>query len=136
MTVRVLMLIYRNPAMTPEEFQRHYEEIHMPEFLKVAGDTFPLSHTRRYIPRSAKPQDSSAGKEPYPAVVIGGNQADAQIDCVTELIFRDREHMQSYFELPHAPGAAARLEKDAENFAAKYPVMIVEDCRETRAPKL
>ncbi|KAI0139527.1 hypothetical protein F4776DRAFT_616600 [Hypoxylon sp. NC0597] len=131
MTIRVLMLVYRRPDLTPEQFRKHYEEIHMPLTREVAGDTFPLSHTRRYIPRSATPQDTTDGKEKYPAIVAGGNPADVQVDCVTELIFRDKEHLQSYFEMPHAPGAAAKLEAEAENFAAKYPTMIVEDCVET-----
>ncbi|KAI0835770.1 hypothetical protein F5Y06DRAFT_275337 [Hypoxylon sp. FL0890] len=131
MTIRVLMLVYRRPDLTPEQFRKHYEEIHMPLTREIAGDTFPISHIRRYIPRSASSQNSSDGKEQYPAIVAGGNPADVQVDCVTELIFRDKEHLQSYFEMPHAPGAAARLEAEAENFAAKYPTIIVEDCMET-----
>ncbi|KAI1371359.1 hypothetical protein F4677DRAFT_313571 [Hypoxylon crocopeplum] len=132
MVVRVLMLIYRRPDLTPNQFRKHYEEIHMPLTREVAGNTFPLSHTRQYIPRSAMPQDSPAGKERYLAIVAGGNPADVQVDCVTELIFRDKEHLQSYFEMPHAPGAAAKLEAEAENFTAKYPTVIVEDTRDTR----
>ncbi|KAI1089477.1 hypothetical protein F5B19DRAFT_467166 [Rostrohypoxylon terebratum] len=123
MVIRVLMLIYRKPGLTPEQFRKHYEEIHMPLTRKVAGDTFPLSHIRRYIPRSTSAQ--------YPAIVAGGEPEAVHVDCVTELIFRDKEHLQSYFEMPHAPGAAAQLEEEAKNFAAKYPTVIVENWMET-----
>ncbi|KAI1390638.1 uncharacterized protein F4822DRAFT_156581 [Hypoxylon trugodes] len=131
MVVRVLMLIHRKSGLTPQQFQKHYEEIHMPLTKEVAGETFPISHIRRYIPRSVSPQDSSTEKKQYSAVVAWGNPADVEIDCVTELIFRDKKHLQSYFEMPHAPGAAARLEAEAENFAEKYTTIIVEECRET-----
>ncbi|KAI1774305.1 hypothetical protein F4818DRAFT_419551 [Hypoxylon cercidicola] len=133
MVTRVLMLIYRKPDQTPEQFRKHYEEIHMPLTKDLAGDTFPLSHTRRYIPRPASAPDSSTGTKEYPAVVLGGNPADVEVDCVTELIFRDKEHMQSYFVLPNAPGAAAKLEEEAENFVSKYQTILIEDCAESIA---
>ncbi|KAI1406383.1 hypothetical protein F4819DRAFT_441425 [Hypoxylon fuscum] len=131
MAIKVLMLIYRKPDLTPAEFRKHYEDVHMPLTKKVAGDTFPLSHTRRYIPRATTPQDLSATTEKYPPVVLGGNPADVGVDCVTELVFRDKKHMQLYFEMPHSPGAAAKLEEEADNFAAKYPTVLIEDCAET-----
>ncbi|KAI1099128.1 hypothetical protein F4804DRAFT_322826 [Jackrogersella minutella] len=131
MVIRVLMLIYRRPDLTPEQFRRHYEDIHIPLTRKLAANTFPLSHIRRYIPRSTSPQYSSTSNEQYPAMVSGGDPEAVQVDCVTELIFRDKKHLLSYFEMPHAPGAAAQLEAEARNFAAKYPTIIVEDCMET-----
>ncbi|XXH00016.1 hypothetical protein Hte_006357 [Hypoxylon texense] len=131
MVTRVLMLIYRRPDLTPEQFRKHYEEIHMPLTKDLTGDTFPLSHTRRYIPRSASTPDSSTSTTEYPAIVLGGNSADVEVDCVTELIFRDKEHMQSYFVLPNAPGAAVKLEEEADNFVAKYQTILIEDCAET-----
>ncbi|KAI1458970.1 hypothetical protein F4805DRAFT_423186 [Annulohypoxylon moriforme] len=132
MVIRVLMLIYRKPELTPEQFRKHYEEIHMPLTRKVAGNTFPLSHIRRYIPRSTPTQQSPTNSDQYPAIVAGGEPEAVHVDCVTELIFRDKQHLQSYFEMPHAPGAAAQLEEEAKNFAAKYPTVIVEDWMETR----
>ncbi|KAI6080829.1 hypothetical protein F4821DRAFT_265511 [Hypoxylon rubiginosum] len=131
MVTRVLMLIYRKPDLNPEQFRKHYEEIHMPLTKDLAGETFPLSHTRRYIPRPTPAPDASSGTGEYPAIVLGGNPADVGVDCVTELIFRDKEHMQSYFVLPDAPGAAAKLEEEAENFVAKYQTILIEDCAES-----
>ncbi|KAL7624820.1 hypothetical protein AAE478_004034 [Parahypoxylon ruwenzoriense] len=137
MTIRVLMLVYRRPDLSPQQFRKHYEEVHMPLTREVAGDTFPLTHIRRYIPRSTTPKNHSTDKDPYLAVVAGGNPFDVEVDCVTELIFRDREHLRSYFEMPHAPGAAGKLEEEAKNFAVKYPTIIIEDCMETTpTPKL
>ncbi|KAI0159939.1 hypothetical protein GGR52DRAFT_169752 [Hypoxylon sp. FL1284] len=134
MAIRVLMLIYRRPDLTPEQFRQHYEDIHMPLTKELTGDTFPISHTRRYIPRSAPSApapDSSNSKGEYPAIVLGGNSADVGVDCVTELIFRDKDQMQLYFTLPNSPGAAAKLEEEAENFVARFQTILVEDCAET-----
>ena len=51
MTVSILLLAYRKPGTTPEQFQAYYEEKHVGLVKELAGEDYPLSHTRRYIQR-------------------------------------------------------------------------------------
>ena len=106
MTYTVVMLVYRNPQMTPDKFRDHYENKHIPFMKKLLGVSFPLSHSRRYILRS-----DADGK--HAATIVAGTQADFEFDCVSELKFESEADFQSM----------SALLSSAENSAA-----VGEDC--------
>jgi hypothetical protein len=51
MALRVLIIAYRKPGLTPDEFRTRYEA-HAMLIKRLAGDTFPISHRRTYITRT------------------------------------------------------------------------------------
>ncbi|RSL55246.1 hypothetical protein CEP54_009494 [Fusarium duplospermum] len=106
MTYIVLMLVYRNPQMTPDQFKDHYENKHIPLMKKFLGASFPLSHSRRYILRTEE-------NGQHTATVLAGTQADFEFDCVSELKFESEANFQSM----------SALLSSAENSAA-----VGEDC--------
>ncbi|KAI0475632.1 EthD domain-containing protein [Xylariaceae sp. FL0804] len=114
-SVRVVALIYRKPDLTPEQFKDYYERNHMPLVRALTGDGFPLRHTRRYIPRTRL----TTGPGPhgaYPATVISGSPSEFGFDCIAELAFRDRAHLQAYFAALLRPEVSARLTADCVRF--------------------
>ncbi|RSM20099.1 hypothetical protein CDV31_000893 [Fusarium ambrosium] len=106
MTYTVVMLVYRNPQMTPDQFKDHYENKHIPLMKKLLGASFPISHSRRYILRT-----EADGQ--HAATVLAGTQADFEFDCVSELKFESEANFQSM----------SALLSSAENSAA-----VGEDC--------
>ncbi|KIX10706.1 uncharacterized protein Z518_01790 [Rhinocladiella mackenziei CBS 650.93] len=127
MTCRVLILVYRKPGMTPEDFKRHYETVHIPLVREIAGPTFPLSHVRRYIRRTKQPDGT------YSAALLSGVQGDFGFDAVSELTYEDEVAFRESFAAMNAPEAAKRISEDCAMFMdqSKAPVVLLEDCVET-----
>ncbi|CAI7640941.1 unnamed protein product [Penicillium discolor] len=61
MPVKMLVYLYRNPHLTPEEFKKCYEA-HIKLVKKIAGGDFPLSHHRNYISRNTVAYQAFAAK--------------------------------------------------------------------------
>ncbi|KAH6884505.1 EthD domain-containing protein [Thelonectria olida] len=109
MTYTVMMLVHRNPSLTPTQFKDHYENIHIPLMQTLTGAHFPLSHTRRYIQRS------SSGSE-YPATVLQGAQSDFDYDCMSELKFETEAGFQNMSALLGSPELASTVSEDCGAF--------------------
>ena len=133
MSYRILLLAYRKPGTTPEEFKAHYEGTHMPLVRALAGEHYPLSHTRRYIHRAPGRGETERNAQ-YPASIIMGTQADFDFDAISELTFEDQAAFQSFFDFMTQPENAAKLAADEELFLdrSKMPIVIVGDCIETK----
>jgi hypothetical protein len=125
----LLLFAYRKPGTTPEHFYNYYENVHMKLIKELAGDTFPLSHTRRYVHRTeaavaaatpdAEAKASTSGtvrNAGYPATVFRGEQADFEYDCCVEIVFEDQAAVQAFTARMAEPERAARLAADEENF--------------------
>jgi len=127
----LLLFAYRKPGTTPEHFYEYYENVHIKLIKELAGDTFPLSHTRRYVHRTkaaapapasgpdaeSKASTTSAGRNAeYPATVFLGEQTDFEYDCCSEIIFEDEAAMHAFKDRMAEPERAARVAADEENF--------------------
>lgn len=128
MAFTVMMLVFRNPAMTPDQFKEHYENIHIPLMKSLAGDIFPLAHTRHYIQRAG----SADG---YPATVLTGGQSDFNFDCVSTLSFEDQAGFEKMSSLLSEPEIAPKVGEDCGTFmdaARTKTVIIGETTKATR----
>ncbi|KAM5372123.1 hypothetical protein ACJZ2D_007656 [Fusarium nematophilum] len=112
MPYNVLMLAYRKPTLSPKEFYHHYETIHIPLVKSLAGASFPLSHTRRYIQRSeAKEQEGG-----YPALLLSGSQQDFDYDVMIELSFEDEEAFHRFGRTMGEPDVQTAVAEDCGRF--------------------
>ncbi|KAJ5503855.1 Dimeric alpha-beta barrel [Penicillium fimorum] len=111
MPVKILVFLYRNPHLTPEEFKKRYEA-HVKLVKKLAGEDFPLSHHRNYIARTAVeiPPDGSTARNAFtPATILRGRQPDFDFDAYAELTFADQVAYQAFAAKIYAPDAAAQI---------------------------
>ncbi|KAF2759928.1 hypothetical protein EJ05DRAFT_499119 [Pseudovirgaria hyperparasitica] len=96
MTFTVLALENRNPSISFEEFQTHWDEKFLPFFKSIVGDTFPVSHTRYYVKQDVptgqnQQQDNQTSSVRNPMTFMGA-PSECDFDCVVVLVFRDEEH--------------------------------------------
>ncbi|KAJ4258885.1 hypothetical protein NW762_007972 [Fusarium torreyae] len=127
MTFHVLMLVYRNPALTPSQFKDHYENTHIPLMKSLTGNFFPISHTRRYIQRAG-------GDEAHAASVLGGSQNDFDFDCFSELKFENEDGFKTMSALLAGPELSPQVGEDCAAFmdAAKTKVVVLGEVVESR----
>jgi hypothetical protein len=118
MSFRFLLFITRKPTLTPAEFQSHWDTKHVELLKSIAGDAFPLTHTRHYIRRTA--HDSS-----WPAAVLVGTQEDFTYDGIAELVFPSEAAFQTFFSIVSAPEAAARIAADESTFIIREQMKAV-----------
>ncbi|KAI1812335.1 EthD domain-containing protein [Poronia punctata] len=120
----LLLFAYRKPGTTPEHFYSYYENVHIKLIKELAGDTFPLTHTRRYIHRT-KGQGTTERNAEYPATVFLGDQADFEYDCCSEMVFEDEAALYAFKERMAEPERVARIATDEENFLDRTRLPIV-----------
>lgn len=133
MTAKVFIVAYRKPGISPEGFKTHYEA-HIANLKKLAGDTFPLSHKRNYIARTATVVEGATERNATtPAVVIAGQQSDFDFDAQAELTFASQEALQAFVAKVQAPEAAAQIAEDEEKFLdrSKLSIALLGDVIET-----
>jgi hypothetical protein len=118
MTYNILLLVTRNPAITPAEFKSHWEK-HIELLKQHAGEHFPISHTRRCISRPEKVSDA------WQATVLAGSQEDFAYDGVAEIVFEDEAAFQTFMGTVSAPEAAAALAEDEEKFIVREKLKAV-----------
>ncbi|TGJ85979.1 hypothetical protein E0Z10_g2772 [Xylaria hypoxylon] len=131
----VIVFAYRKPGTTPEQFKAHSEGSHVPLIREIAGPTFPLSHTRRYLHRTEKQTSTNTvSNANTPATVLIGSQAEFDYDSFAELTFEDESACQAFFGVMQQPGNAARIAADEEKFLdrARLTAVVLGDTTETR----
>jgi hypothetical protein len=130
MTFTVFMFIARKPGMTLEAFVDHYENKHVPLVLDVLGDAAPIRHARHYLKRVPAGMDGAG--VPPPLVLIG-DAATVDYDCITTVELRDEAHFQAFNEKFANSPRRKELDADQEAFAdgAKFRVVAVESPRIT-----
>lgn len=125
MTYSVLIFAYRKPGTTPEQFRAHYEGKHVPLVKELSGEHFPLSHTRRYIHRTAGEAADTERNAGFPATVLIGSQRDFDYDAFAELSFVDAGAFQTFFGVCQQPQNAARIAADEEQFLDRSRMTVV-----------
>ncbi|KAL9061584.1 MAG: hypothetical protein Q9162_000116 [Coniocarpon cinnabarinum] len=101
------MMIARKPGLTFQQFQDHVENVHVPLLKSLAGDTFPIAHTRYYTQRNEKDE----------AVTFVGKPELVNFDCYAQLTFRDNQHQGNFFATMMAPETYAKLQEDDAKFS-------------------
>lgn len=127
MTYSILIFAYRKPGTTPEQFRTHYEDSHVPLVKEIAGEHFPLSHTRRYLHRTQGKAEGTERNAEYPATVLVGAQAEFDYDAFAELTFSDAAAFQAFFGVVQQPENQARIKEDEAKFldGARMTVVVV-----------
>jgi len=110
--VKMVATLVRKQGLSPEQFRKHWKEVHGPLVLSLPDMT---RHIRRYV------QNIPTGMD-MPADATGG----APIDGVAEMVFESFEAMQQCFA---EPSYLARVRPDEEAFLdlAKCQVVVVEE---------
>lgn len=135
MPYRILMFVYRKPGTTPEQFKRHYEEIHIPLIQSLAGSSFPRKHSRRYIDRQEQTTgpDNRHNPEEYPATLLSGTQENFDYDAIVELEFEDLAAFQDFFGVLSQPDVSVKVKDDCDIFMdqSKGPSVVINDVIES-----
>ncbi|KAJ5092971.1 hypothetical protein N7456_008832 [Penicillium angulare] len=121
MAIRLLLFAYRKPGLSPLQFKTHYEDIHVPLIKSLAGDDFPVLHSRRYLHRGNDLNDNNE----YPATVFVGDQDSFKYDAICELVFNSQEAMERFRDKTGTPEAKAALEEDELKFLDRTKLKIV-----------
>ncbi|KAF1959505.1 hypothetical protein CC80DRAFT_406193 [Byssothecium circinans] len=119
MAFSFFLFITRKPTLTPAEFKKHWDTKHVELIKSIAGEHFPITHTRHYIARPTE-QNST-----WPAAVLVGSQEDFTYDGIAELVFHDEQAFQTFFATVSAPEAAAKIAADEENFTVREKMKAV-----------
>ena len=118
MAFTILLFVSRNPTLTPAEFMNYWDNNHVKLLKSIAGDKFPITHTRRYIARAEN-------NKAWPASVLLGTQDDFTYDGIAELTFSDEAAFQSFYTLFTEPETAAKIAADEEVFAVRETLKAV-----------
>ena len=54
MTYTIILFVTRNPALSPEEFKDHYENVHIPLAQRLCNGNWPFHFTRRWLQSQAE----------------------------------------------------------------------------------
>ena len=108
--IKTIALLKRNPGLSPEEFRKHYEEVHAP----LARRLFPF--VRKYVRNYITPAPfSPAGEEP-------------KFDCITEEWYENMEALQTQLEIYASETGRPLREDENELFdMTKLEFLFVEE---------
>ena len=85
--IKVVVLIRRHPALSPEEFHRHWREHHAP---LVAGTPSVARHILRYEQNPRVAEDYARGEVDFDGVAIAWYRSRADMDAV----FAEPEYLE------------------------------------------
>lgn len=135
MSLRVIILAYRKPGLSPDEFKRYYEA-HVDLVKSLSVDDFPVSHKRSYIARATvetTTDDASPRNTNTPATLLMGRQSDFDFDAVAELTFVNQQAFEAFTDKVYEPDNAALIAADEEKFLdrSKLSIALLGDMNET-----
>ncbi len=108
--VKGIALLARKPGLSPEEFRRHYEEVHAPLIRKLVPSL--KRYLRNYVTR-----------RPFPPAAGG-----TEFDCVTEQWFDSMEGFQQMIDaMAGEAGRAIRADERTFLDRARTVYVIVEE---------
>ena len=108
--VKGLALLKRNPGLSPEEFRKHYEEVHAPLALKL------VPTIRKYVRNHITTIGFSPGAE------------EPEFDCITEQWFDNMDGFQAMMDIAASETGRA-LREDMEKLldSSKTVYLLVEE---------
>ncbi|KAI9372987.1 EthD domain-containing protein [Aspergillus egyptiacus] len=112
----VLIFVTRRGDLTPSEFRHHWENEHIPLLQRLAGQTFPVRHTRHYLQQ--------------PAVPLVGDSADVTYDAFAVVQFASKAAFDEFVPVMSSPDVV----EDEDRFTdrGRMKAVVLEDVRETR----
>ena len=99
--LKFMVVLYKKPRMSEEEFHRFLREVHGPMALKIAG-------LRRYVQNH---------------VVEDPNRAHPGWSAIVELYFDDREAMEAAWATPEGEAATADLQEFADLSLSRWSIV-------------
>ena len=139
MPYRILLFLYRRASLSPSEFREYCETKHIPFLQSLAGDTFPRSHSRRYIDRQPSPasmQNARAQADiEYSATALMGPPEFFDYDCIVEHVHDSEDAFKAFYaRMVLDEQVAATLAADEAVFLdrEKTRAVVVADVVETR----
>lgn len=132
MTVSVVCLYTRRADISPAEFKRYMEDVHLPIQKEVMGEHFPISYPRKYVSRIetgagdrlGAPSASKKHGNPASPVVLVGTPEELGWDLLVEMIFRDELHLQQCYAAINTLNGQ-RMKDDEENFTETSQLKVV-----------
>ncbi len=107
--LKAIAFLKRNPNLSPEEFRRHYEEVHAP----LAERLFPF--VRKYVRNYVTTMPfAGKGKEP-------------QFDCITEEWFDSMEGFRTMMDIYAREAGRPLREDEKELFDMSKVVYLLVD---------
>ncbi|MET0985575.1 MAG: EthD domain-containing protein [Steroidobacteraceae bacterium] len=122
--IKIIVLIKRNPKLTKEQFQAHYEGVHANLALQYIRP-FLLDYRRSY------PLSSFSYFDAVEAPGEVSRQA-YDYDCITELWVADRPAMEAMFAKLSEPATRKTIAEDEERFLDPKSVVMIT-CEEHRS---
>lgn len=118
----IVVFVTRKHELSPAEFHDHWENKHVPLLQRLAGASFPLSHTRHYLQRDETRAD-------YPISPLVGHAADFTYDGFAVVSFASREAFQEFLPVMTSP----EVLEDEERFTDrdKMKAVVLGDVRAT-----
>lgn len=111
MPYTLVLLVTRKAGLTPTEFKNHWESIHIPLLKAIAGNDFPLSHTRHYTEHKS---DTSSWYPPETRKFSGPD--NFEFDALAVLTFANKAHWERFLVKSMEADAAKKLKEDKEKF--------------------
>ena len=106
--LKFMVVLYKKPGMTEDEFHRFLREVHGPMALKIPG-------LRRYVQNHTAPD----GKRKHPGW-----------EAIVELYFDDWESMEAAWATPEGEAATADVAEFADLSRTTWSVVEEEKYRE------
>ncbi|KAL5049299.1 hypothetical protein BDW71DRAFT_204562 [Aspergillus fruticulosus] len=112
----VLIFVTCRRDLTPSEFHNHWEYEHIPLLQRLAGQTFPVSHTRHYLQQPVTP--------------LVGDSADLTYDAFAVVQFASKAAFEEFVPVMSSP----EVVEDEDRFTdrGRMKAVVLEDVRYTR----
>ncbi len=112
--VVVAVFVTRKPTLSPEEFEDHWENKHVPLLKSLSGARFPLSHTRHYLFRSESAPD-------YPLNLVMGQPRDFDFDAFAVVTFASEAALKEFSVTLSSP----EVTEDEDRFTIRERLRVV-----------
>ncbi|KAL5114420.1 hypothetical protein ACEQ8H_007675 [Pleosporales sp. CAS-2024a] len=119
------MFVVRAPSLTPDEFQDHYENKHIPLAYSLLGDAWPTTFHRRYLARITRKGFGGPANPDRPLLMLRGEMNGLDCDCVAELTFPSQRHFGEFYKKVYEKENAAVLAEDENRFLEQGKTCII-----------
>lgn len=127
MTYNVVLFVTREPSLTLEEFQDHYEHKYIPLAYSLLSDLWPTTFRRQYFARIYRRGFGGPANRDRPPLMLRGDMVDIDCDCLAEMTFTDEKTFQKFYKRIYEKEIAAPLAEEEKKFllTSKTRVVVV-----------